>query len=113
MEDDFFSLNSNELLSLSILLTVVFSNQLNANQLNILGNFLCSLGQNILVIQAVIGANPNPKAIYTICSSDQTSTTNENNSNSVDTATQLSELESKINTLTEKMTTLESTFKKT
>ena len=58
MEDDFFSLNSNELISLSILLTVVFSNQLNANQLNILGNFLCSLGQNILVIQAVIGANP-------------------------------------------------------
>lgn len=108
MEDDFFSLNSNELISLSILLTVVFS-----NQLNILGNFLCSLGQNILVIQAVIGANPNPNAIYTICSSDQTSTTNENNSNSVDTATQLSELESKINTLTEKMTTLESTFKKT
>lgn len=112
MEDDFFALNSNELISLNILLTILLSNQLNSNQLNIIGNFLCGLGQNILIIQAVIGANPDPNAIYTICSSNHTNETNENDSNSVDTATQISELESKINTLTDKITTLESSLKK-
>lgn len=57
-EKDFFSLNSNELIALNLLLTVALSHGLDANQLNVLGNFICALGQNMLVIQARISALP-------------------------------------------------------
>lgn len=65
VDQDFFSLNSNELLALNLLLTAALSNGLNANQLNVLGNFICALGQNMLVIQARIGALPG-QARYTL-----------------------------------------------
>lgn len=62
---NFFELPTNDLLILNFILTLLLANGLNANQLNILGNFFCSLGQNILTIQAVIGALPN-EAVYTV-----------------------------------------------
>ena len=115
LENDFFSLNSNELLSLSMLVAILFANNLNNNQLNIFGNFLTSVAQNILLIQAVISTNPNPNAIYTICpnnsSSPESTSIKNNDSNSI-TATQFTELESKLNELIIKVTEIESTFKK-
>ena len=65
VDQRFFSLNSNELLALNLLLTAALSNGLDANQLNVLGNFICALGQNMLVIQARIGALPG-QARYTL-----------------------------------------------
>ena len=64
---NFFELSINELLLLNLILTFLLANGLNGNQLNILGNFLCSVGQNILVIQAVIGSFPDNE-IYSIAS---------------------------------------------
>lgn len=63
-ESDLFSLSINELIALNILLTLLLSDGLNSNQLNILGNFFEALGQNILIIQALVGAEPNPNAVY-------------------------------------------------
>ncbi|WP_110952834.1 hypothetical protein [Anaerosinus massiliensis] len=63
---NFYSLSPEESLSLNLLLTLIFSNGLNSNQLNILGNFICALGQNILVVQTIIGALPDDSAIYQI-----------------------------------------------
>lgn len=63
-ENDLFSLSINELLALNILLTLLLSDGLNSNQLNILGNFFEALGQNILIIQALVSAEPNPNAMY-------------------------------------------------
>lgn len=57
-EKNFFSLNSNELIALNLLLTAALSHGLDANQLNVLGNFICALGQNMLIIQARISALP-------------------------------------------------------
>lgn len=70
MDDDcanFFALSANELLALDFILALLLANRLNSNQLNILGNFLCGLGQGILTIQAVVGALPG-NAVYSICS---------------------------------------------
>lgn len=64
IDGDFYSLSSNELLSLNLILTILLANGLNANQLNILGNFIAALGQNILFLQAVIDALPEEDATY-------------------------------------------------
>lgn len=64
IDGDFYSLSSNELLSLNLSLTILLANGLNANQLNILGNFIAALGQNILFLQAVIDALPEEDATY-------------------------------------------------
>ena len=63
-ENNFYTLSPNELLSLNLLLTVLFANGLNSNQLNILGNFICAVGQNILSIQTIIDGLPNEDATY-------------------------------------------------
>lgn len=63
---NFFELSINELLTLNLILTLLLANQLNSNQLNILGNFICSLGQSLLTLQAVVGTLPDD-ALYTIC----------------------------------------------
>lgn len=55
---NFFELTVGEFLTLELVLTMLISNGLNSNQLNILGNFLCDLGQNVLTIQAIVGASP-------------------------------------------------------
>lgn len=64
IDGDFYSLSSNELLSLNLILTTLLANGLNATQLNILGNFIAALGQNILFLQAVIDALPEEDATY-------------------------------------------------
>lgn len=58
VDQSFFSLSSNELIALNLLLTAALSHGLDANQLNVLGNFICALGQNMLIIQARISALP-------------------------------------------------------
>lgn len=62
--DDFFQLSPNEWLALNYALTVFLANGLNSNQLNIIGNFLCAVGQNMLLLQAWIGSCPNSNAVY-------------------------------------------------
>ncbi|MBP2633290.1 MAG: hypothetical protein H6Q70_3918 [Firmicutes bacterium] len=64
IDGDFYTLSSNELLSLNLILTILLANGLNANQLNILGNFIAALGQNILFLQAVVDALPEEDATY-------------------------------------------------
>lgn len=63
---DFFNLSANELLALNLILTLVFCNGLNENQMNILGNFISALGENILLVQAKISTNPHQNFIYYI-----------------------------------------------
>lgn len=53
-----FSLDSEQQVLLAALLAIMVSDKLNEDQLNILGNFLEALGQNILLIQAIISSNP-------------------------------------------------------
>lgn len=55
-ENLFYNRSANELTVLNFLLTFLLSDGLNSNQLTILGNFLCSLGQGILTIQGFVGA---------------------------------------------------------
>ena len=57
-ESIFFSLDSEQQVLLAALLAIIVSDKLNEDQLNILGNFVESLGQNILLIQAVVSSNP-------------------------------------------------------
>ncbi len=57
-ESIFFSLDSEQQVLLAALLAIILSDKLNVNQLNILGNFIESLGQNILLIQAVVSSDP-------------------------------------------------------
>lgn len=57
-ESIFFSLDSEQQVLLAALLAILVSDKLNEDQLNILGNFIEALGQNILLIQAIISSNP-------------------------------------------------------
>ena len=57
-ESNLFSLDSEQQVLLAALLAIIVSDKLNEDQLNILGNFVESLGQNILLIQAVVSSNP-------------------------------------------------------
>ena len=57
-ESILFSLDSEQQVLLAALLAVIVSAKLNEDQLNILGNFVEALGQNILLIQAVVSSNP-------------------------------------------------------
>jgi hypothetical protein len=56
-ESIFFSLDSEQQVLLAALLAIIVSDKLNGDQLNILGNFVETLGQNILLIQAVVSSN--------------------------------------------------------
>ncbi len=59
MEPSFYDLSANEQAVLALLLALAFSSGLNEDQLNILGNFIEAVGQNILLIQAVVSSTPN------------------------------------------------------
>ena len=57
-ESILFSLDSEQQVLFAALLAIIVSDDLNANQLNILGNFVEAVGQNILLIQAVVSSEP-------------------------------------------------------
>ena len=57
-ESIFYSLDSEQQVLLAALLAIIVSENLNENQLNILGNFVEAVGQNILLIQAVVSSSP-------------------------------------------------------
>jgi hypothetical protein len=57
-ESILFSLDSEQQVLLAALLAIIISDKLNEDQLNILGNFVEALGQNILLIQAIVSSNP-------------------------------------------------------
>lgn len=57
-ESIFFSLDSEQQVLLAALLALILSDKLNEDQLNILGNFVESVGQNILLIQAIVSSIP-------------------------------------------------------
>lgn len=57
-EPNFFSLDSEQQVLFAALLAIIVSDKLNEDQQNIFGNFLEALGQNILLIQAIVSSNP-------------------------------------------------------
>jgi hypothetical protein len=57
-ESIFFSLDSEQQVLLAALLAIIVSDKLNEDQLNILGNFVEAVGQNLLLIQAIVSSNP-------------------------------------------------------
>ncbi|MDU4961995.1 MAG: hypothetical protein E6X17_15175 [Sporomusaceae bacterium] len=57
-ESILFSLDSEQQVLLAALLAIIVSDKLNEDQLNILGNFIEALGQNILLIQAIVSSSP-------------------------------------------------------
>jgi hypothetical protein len=56
-ESILFSLDSEQQVLLAALLAIIVSEDLNENQLNILGNFVEAVGQNLLLIQAVVSSD--------------------------------------------------------
>lgn len=54
----FYTLTADQQVTLALIIAIYLSDGLNENQLNILGNFIESVGQNILLIQAVVSATP-------------------------------------------------------
>jgi hypothetical protein len=65
MNDD-LNLNGNEWLALNYALAVLLSDGLTSNQMNILGNFLCAVGQNMLLLQAWLSSCPASNPVYHI-----------------------------------------------
>ena len=59
-ESIFFSLDSEQQVLFAALLAILIADHLNEDQLNILGNFIEALGQNILLIQAIVSSAPSP-----------------------------------------------------
>ncbi len=57
-ESNFFSLDSEQQVLLAAVLAIMIADKLNEEQQNILGNFIEALGQNILLIQAIVSSNP-------------------------------------------------------
>lgn len=57
-ESILFSLESEQQVLLAAFLAIIVSDNLNEDQLNILGNFVEAVGQNILLIQAIVSSNP-------------------------------------------------------
>jgi outer membrane murein-binding lipoprotein Lpp len=57
-ESILFSLDSEQQVLLASLLAIILSDKLNEDQLNILGNFVEAVGQNILLIQAIVSSDP-------------------------------------------------------
>ncbi|GAB6168541.1 hypothetical protein JCM1393_10010 [Clostridium carnis] len=53
-----YDLTPKQLIIWSSIVSVILSENLTANQQNILGNFLCGVGQNILTFNAVITSVP-------------------------------------------------------
>ncbi|MBP2637087.1 MAG: hypothetical protein H6Q72_2994 [Firmicutes bacterium] len=57
-ESILFSLDSEQQVLLAALLAIIIADKLNEDQLNVLGNFIEALGQNLLLIQAIVSSNP-------------------------------------------------------
>lgn len=57
-ESVFFSLDSEQQILLAALLAIILVEELNSDQLNILGNFIEAFGQNLLLAQAIVSTNP-------------------------------------------------------
>ncbi len=57
-ESIFYSLDSEQQVLLAALIAIIVSENLNENQLNILGNFVEAVGQNIFLIQAIVSSSP-------------------------------------------------------
>jgi hypothetical protein len=57
-ESILFSLDFEQQVLLAALLAIILSDNLNEDQLSILGNFVEAVGQNLLLIQAVVSSNP-------------------------------------------------------
>lgn len=69
-----FTLDTDQQVLLAALLAIVMSENLNANELNILGNFIEVLGQNILLIQAIVAAAPPVKKPASISNASKPNT---------------------------------------
>ena len=54
----FYSLSADEQVTLALIISLLLSDGLNENELNILGNFIEAVGQNILLIQATVSSQP-------------------------------------------------------
>lgn len=54
----FYTLTADQQATLALIIALYLSDGLNENQLNILGNFIEAVGQNLLLIQAVVSATP-------------------------------------------------------
>jgi hypothetical protein len=90
----FFSIGADEQVTLAAILAILLSKGLNADQLGILGNFLLGIGQNLLIIQAVVSSLPeiNPPCLASTCQ---------------DTAKTLADLQKEIELLKAKISELE------
>ena len=58
MTSSFYSLSADEQVTLALIVSLLLSEGLNENELNILGNFIEAVGQNMLLIQAVVSSQP-------------------------------------------------------
>jgi outer membrane murein-binding lipoprotein Lpp len=56
-ESILFSLDSEQQVLLAALLAIILCENLNEDQINSLGNFIEAVGQNILLIQAIVSSN--------------------------------------------------------
>lgn len=54
----FYTLTADQQVTLALIIAIYLSDGLNENQLNILGNFIEAVGQNLLLMQAVVSATP-------------------------------------------------------
>jgi prefoldin subunit 5 len=92
-QPEFFELNESQQILLLTVLTYLLADDLNANQLNILGNFIESLGQNLLLVEAVISAN--------------TSTRNWDSKSTMDVQNLIQIMQQEINALKKRVSELE------
>ena len=70
MTSPFYSLTSDEQVTLALIFALFLSKGLNENELNILGNFIEAVGQNILLIQAAVSAQTTNNTPFCVNSID-------------------------------------------
>lgn len=63
----FYTLSADEQATLALVIALILSEGLNENELNILGNFIEAVGQNILLIQAVVSSAPTASTATPSC----------------------------------------------
>ncbi|MBQ1249079.1 MAG: hypothetical protein IIX92_03430 [Selenomonadales bacterium] len=66
----FWSLSADEQVILALIFSLILSEGLNENELNILGNFIEAVGQNILLIQAAVSAQTTDNTPICVNSTD-------------------------------------------
>jgi len=66
----FYSLSADEQVILALIFSLILSEGLNENELNILGNFINAVGQNILLIQAAVSAQTTDNTPFCVNSID-------------------------------------------